>query len=43
MSKELSRAEELVQKVQNDPDLFKKAAEMTREEALQLARGPWIR
>ncbi len=38
MSKELSRAEELVMKVQNDPELLKKAVEMTKEEALDLAK-----
>ncbi len=38
MSSELSRAEELVQRVQNDPELLKKAYEMTKDEALELAR-----
>jgi len=38
MNKELSRAEELIQKIQNDPELLEKLVAMSKEEALEMAR-----
>ncbi len=38
MSRELTRAEELVQKIQEDSELIKRIPEMTKDEALDLAR-----
>ncbi len=38
MSKELTRAEELIKKVQNTPELLEKLPKMTKDEALEMAK-----
>ncbi len=38
MSRELTRAEELIQKIQSNPELLEKLTKMTKDEALEMAR-----